>query len=67
MTPPTGVDITELVRVKLGYPEKAPEPIIAEPTPEAEPVTEPMTETSPEVMPETAGEPVTESPVTEDE
>ncbi|MGV6814907.1 MAG: OmpH family outer membrane protein [Phycisphaerales bacterium] len=27
MTPPAGVDITELVRVKLGYPEKAPEPV----------------------------------------
>ncbi len=63
MTPPTGVDITELVRVKLGYPEKAPEPVTAEPTPETEPITEPTTETTDE----TTGEPVTESPVTEDE
>jgi len=56
MTPPAGVDITELVRVKLGYPEKAPEPVVAEP---AAPAAEPMTET--------ADEPVTETPATEDE
>lgn len=44
MTPPSGVDITELVRIKLGYPEKT-----AEPTTETEeaqtPETEPETET----------------------
>ncbi|MBL4697822.1 MAG: OmpH family outer membrane protein [Phycisphaerales bacterium] len=40
MTPPGGVDITELVRVKLGYPEKAPEPVAAPATDPATPVTE---------------------------
>ncbi len=36
MTPPSGVDLTELVRVKLGYPEAAPEPVITETQPAAE-------------------------------
>ncbi len=36
MTPPSGVDLTELVRVKLGYPEAAPEPVVTETEPEAE-------------------------------
>ena len=40
MTPPSGVDITELVRIKLGYPEKAPEPAVAPATDPAAPVTE---------------------------
>ncbi len=53
MTPPSGVDITELVRIKLGYPEKAPEP-------EVEPVAEPVAET-------TEPAPATEVPATEDE
>jgi len=49
VTPPTSVDITELVRIKLGYPEKAPEPVVepeaeAAPASEAVPATEPVTE-----------------------
>ncbi len=49
VTPPASVDITELVRIKLGYPEKAPEPVVetapeTETTPEAVPTTEPVTE-----------------------
>jgi len=36
MTPPTGVDLTEQVRVKLGYPEKAPKPD-ADAQPDAQP------------------------------
>tara|TARA_R110002072_G_scaffold65908_1_gene162899 strand:+ start:22413 stop:23144 length:732 start_codon:yes stop_codon:yes gene_type:complete len=53
VTPPASVDITELVRIKLGYPEKAPEPVVepapetgaeAAPAPEAVPTTEPVTE-----------------------
>lgn len=50
MTPPGSVDLTELVRIKLGYPEKAPEPAVpaveSEPTAPTEPVTEeaPVTE-----------------------
>lgn len=61
MTPPSGVDITELVRVKLGYPEKVLEPIV---DPEAEPVVEPVAEPEAEVQEPT---PAIEVPVTEDE
>jgi len=48
MTPPTGTDMTELVRIKLGYPEKAPEPIAEETAaPEADSATEPAVEPTP--------------------
>jgi Skp family chaperone for outer membrane proteins len=59
MTPAGGVDLTELVRVKLGYPEKAPEPVVETDTPseipavEIQPATTTQTET-PEVEAEDA-------------
>jgi len=59
MTPPSGVDITELVRIKLGYPEKEPEPVIGA----EEPVV-------PETVDEAANAPTetpAETPVIEDD
>ncbi len=44
MTPPAGVDITELVRIKLGYPEELPVPTLEPQTQEAQtqdPITDP--------------------------
>ncbi len=60
MTPPAGVDITELVRIKLGYPEELPFPDV-EPQSQ-EPVTEPAIEPAQEPAEESA-----ETPASEDE
>lgn len=58
MTPPNGVDITELVRIKLGYPEKAPEPVVTEPVVE---------QAIDEANEPEATEPEADAPVVEDE
>ncbi len=61
MTPPAGVDITELVRIKLGYPEELPVPALEPQTQEPQ-TQEPIIE--PEVEPV---EESTEPPASEDE
>ena len=66
MTPPDGVDLTEQVRVKLGYPEKAPEPVV-EPVAQDQPVDSPEA-SEPEAADTTNEEtPVQEVPATEDD
>ncbi len=59
MTPPAGVDITELVRIELGYPEALPTPVVE---PQAQ---EPAIESGDESGDEPA-EPASESPAAED-
>ena len=63
MTPPAGVDITELVRIKLGYPEELPVPAVEPQT--QEPVTEPAIEPVEEPAQEPAEESA-ETPASED-
>lgn len=63
MTPPSGVDITELVRVQLGYPEKEPEPVIEA----EEPVVPEAAEEAVDAPIETPSETPAETPVIEDD
>jgi Skp family chaperone for outer membrane proteins len=62
MTPTDGIDLTELVRLKLGYPEEAPEPIAEE--------AETVDPTAPQAEEKTTEEPAeqpAESPTSEEE
>jgi len=62
MTPPNAVELTELVRLKLGYPEKAPEPAVV---PSADPVEAEVPDQTIEESNEPT--PVQEVPLNEDE
>lgn len=61
MTPVGGVDLTELVRIELGYPEKAPEPV----TEVDAPTDTPAAEVTPETESSEPTEPTEEKPVDE--